>query len=174
MQNTLGFAAEDVGGEDALVCEIQKQLAVYTEADPVLANLSSAHVDQYLVKVGEPLLLDAMHPVLQARFAASVRLAAPLNALKKGAALANLVEHAAVAGVCPVVECMLLYELPASIAPPCADAGEFLVWVSVRQIRSVSNHVDAIYLAVPSRALVPRSRLEGLGLLLALFDLYCE
>jgi len=174
VQNTLGFTAADAGGDDELVDEIQRQLAVYTEAEPVLANLSSARVDQYLVKVGEPLLLDAMHPVLQARFAASARLAAPLDALKKGATLAELVEHAAGAGVHPVVECMLLYELPASIAPPCADAGEFLVWVGVRQIHSVSKHVDAIYLAVPSRALVPRSRLEGLGLLPALFDVYCE
>jgi len=174
VQNTLGFGAEDVGGEEALVCEIQKQLAVYTEADPVLANLSSARVDQYLVKVGEPLLLDAMHPVLQARFGASARLAAPLDALKKGAALAELVEHAAGARVHPVVECMLLYELPASIAAPRPDAGEFLVSVGVRQIHSVSKHVDAIYLAVPSRALVPRSRLDALGLLPALFEIYCE
>jgi hypothetical protein len=174
VRNTLAYTDEDVGGGGNICSEIQRQLTVYTETEPLLANLSSARVDQYLVKVGEPLLLDAMHPVLQTRFAHEARLAESLEHIMKGATLDALVKHADGAHVHPVVECMLLYELPESIAPPCEDVGDFIVWVGVRQIHKVSKHVDAIYLAVPSRALVPRSRLEGLGLLPALFDLYCD
>ena len=161
-----------------------QQLRAYTCDDNQYANISSRHAEQYLLRTGSHVLVDAMHPALRelALLPGGLRFShtcapdgtaigsAPL--VKKGTSLETFIEHEESEDMHPVLHAMLLYELPESIAPRSHDLAEYEVWVGFRQFDGASKHVTAHYMAVPSRALIPPSRLEGLGYMQAVFDLF--
>ena len=73
----------------------------------------------------------------------------------------------------PVLECMLLYEMPENIVPHNDSSDiEDQVWVGIRQLSTWSgkHKYTTRYLTVPSRVLVSAAKLELVGASLAIFQ----
>jgi len=74
---------------------------------------------------------------------------------------------------CPVIECMLLYDMPESIVPHndyCDIDSQ--VWVGIRQMISWSgkNKYTTRYITVPTKALVSTKKLSLIGKSIAIFQ----
>ena len=173
----------DENDDDAFQSLFQQQLHAYTQDDNQYANITSIHTEQCLVRTGSNVLVDAMHPALRtmARMNGAMRFSHTCSpdgtsvggiSVKKGTSLEEFVGLTEAVDMHPVLHAMLLYELPESIAPRSDDLAEFEVWIGIRKLEEFSKHVDVHYMAVHSRALIPPSRLEGLGYMQGVFDLY--
>jgi len=187
-KRTLNFELDYSGDADANIEIFEdlylQQLCAYTCDDNQYANISSLHVEQHMVRTGSHVIVDAMHPVMRKlalapgvmRFSHTCAPDGTADGgaaiAKKGTSLEDVTALEAAADVHPVLHAMLLYELPESIALRSHGLEEYEVWVGIRLLDESSKHVTAHYMAVPSRALIPPSRLEGLGYMQAVFDLY--
>jgi len=174
----------DVDAAQADATLRQKLSYYFTLAGELRLSLSPRAVQNSIVGVGTILYLDVLHAgmppdvVHKLRFAKTVGPVEllPPKRMKKMRTLdvqgfqKQCTNHR---NFYPVLECMLLYEMPESIVAHndvCDD--DFLVWVGVRQLISASSGKKYFsrYLTVSTKMLVAAAKLEDAGVSLALFD----
>jgi len=148
-------------------------------------SMSSRAVHECRVDVGSALYLDAMHTAMPADVMQTLRFSKKLGPNEFSPPIsrrkASRLDIATFRKKCsnhrdfyPVLECMLLYEMPESIVAHNEDCDtDFLVWVGTRQrIASAAspNKYTTRYFTVSTKMLVAREKLQDVGISLAVFD----
>jgi len=141
-------------------------------------------VQTHIVGVGTLLYLDLMHPAIpdeikkELRFVKHVGVEVPAldtgDGVLYGRSLQTFQSHCGNSTKFhPVVQCMLLYEMPESVVAHnkyCDIASQ--VWVGVRQVANFKSKqkLSSRYLTVPTKALVSPEKLATAGFSLAVFE----
>ena len=157
---------------------LQEEHQLFTNTQELKLCLSSREVEQHIIPVGAVLYLDTSHTALPEEIVKKLRFCKVLNddsfAKLYGSNVKKFREKTAEKGpLVPVLECMLLYEMPENIVPH-NDASDIedQVWVGIRQLSTWSgkHKYTTRYLTVPSRVLVSAAKLELVGASLAIFQ----
>jgi len=167
-----------------LLNELVDRQSFFSSCEEIKLTLSSQAVQTHLVGVGTLLYLDLSHPAIpddiktELRFVkhAGVHVPEPCTS---DAALYGKNFHK-FKTQCdnqdkfhPVLQCMLLYEMPESVVPhnDCCDI-ESQVWVGIRQAANfkTKNKFSSRYITVPTKALVSLDKLATVGMSLAVFE----
>ena len=163
------------------LCDRQKMFSACGE---IQLALSPHAVQTHIVGVGSTLYLDLSHPAIpeaitkELRFIKHVGTHVPEHgSLETGLYGKSLRKFKSLcanhAKFYPVIQCMLLYEMPESVVPhnDFCDI-EFQVWVGVRQAANfkTKHKFSSRYITVPTKALVSADKLTTVGLSLAVFE----
>jgi len=158
--------------------EMQQNYSMFKSVEEIQICLSSRQVEENIVHVGSVLYIDVSHASIPEEIVGKLRFCKvsqndPLSKMyglniKKFKAKAD-----ALGDFCPVIECMLFYEMPESIVPQNDYCDiDFQVWVGIRQKISGSgkNKYTTRYITVPTKALVSTKKLSLIGKSIAIFQ----
>jgi len=158
--------------------DIRQNYSMFKSVEEIQVCLSSRQVEDSIIHVGSVLYIDVSHASIPEEIVAKLRFCKvsqndPLSKMyglniKKFQARAD-----PLGDFCPVIECMLLYEMPESIVPQndyCDIDSQ--VWVGIRQMVSWSgkNKYTTRYITVPTKALVSTKKLSLMGKSIAIFQ----
>jgi len=168
-----------------ICCQHEERQRYFASSLEIKLMLSSQAVQANLVGVGTLLYLDLQHPAIPDEIKKELRFSQQLGGnvpllrpgsngslhgknIKKFQQLCVQQEE-----FYPVVQCMLLYEMPESVVAhnDYCDI-ESQVWVGIRQVMDWKSKHKYItrYLTVPTKALVSLEKLQVVGMSLAVFE----
>jgi len=156
----------------------QENYNLFKSVAEIKVCLSSREVESNIVPIGSLLYIDISHQSLPQEIIKKLRFCKALGNDKFSKFHGSNVKHfksktTGFGKFCPVIECMLLYEMPESIVPynEYCDM-EYQVWVGIRQMISWSgkNRYTTRYFTIPTKALVCVKKLHLLETSLAVFQ----
>jgi len=184
----LQLSADNTKHKMPLLHELSDRQKMFSSCEEILLTLSPHAVQTHIVGVGNTLYLDPSHPAIpeeikkELRFIKHVGKDVPeQDAVDSGLYGKSLAKFKSLcanqAKFYPVIQCMLLYEMPETVVPhnDFCDI-EYQVWVGVRQAANfkTKHKFSSRYITVPTKALVSADKLATVGLSLAVFESCCK
>ena len=158
--------------------------SVFTELSNLYVSVSNNLIDQYIVPVGSFLYFDSSHPAVPSFFKNNLFYTQTIskdpivcfdNLSHKQREIEGFIStYGSDHNILPLIECMLMYELPDSVLSVDTSLVADPIWVAItaKTMRNSKEKQFVHYAVLPSRAIIDIERLHILDILPVVFQKY--